>query len=56
MLLTAGQEQGTIRADLSADDVLLALCGLWDLKDSPEAQARCDRLSGLLLDGLRRTV
>ena len=52
-LLDAGQQAGTIRSDLSAADILLALCGLWDLTDSPEARAQCDRLSGLLLDGLR---
>lgn len=52
-LLDAGRQDGSVRADLTADDVLLALCGLWDLEDSPEARAQCDRLSGLLLDGLR---
>ncbi|MFF8577257.1 TetR/AcrR family transcriptional regulator [Streptomyces albidoflavus] len=52
-LLEAGRRDGTVRSDLGADDVLLALCGLWDLEDSPEARAQCDRLSGLLLDGLR---
>ena len=51
-LLEAGRREQTIRADLSADDILLALCGLWDLTDSPEARAQCDRLSGLLIDGL----
>lgn len=53
MLLTAGQQERAVRSDLSADDVLLALCGLWDLKDSPEARAQCNRLTGLLLDGLQ---
>lgn len=53
-LLEAGRRDGAIRSDLGADDVILALCGLWDLEDSPEARARCDRLSGLLLDGLRK--
>lgn len=53
-LLEAGRRDGAIRSDLGADDVILALCGLWDLEDSPEARAQCDRLSGLLLDGLRR--
>ncbi|MGN5238377.1 TetR/AcrR family transcriptional regulator [Rhodococcus sp. SJ-3] len=54
-LLAAGHGEGAIRADLSADDILLALCGLWDLEDSPEARAQCDRLTGLLYDGLRRS-
>lgn len=52
-LLAAGQVAGKIRTDLSADDVLLALCGLWDLKDSPETRAQCSRLAGLLVDGLQ---
>ncbi len=51
-LLEAGQRAGEIREDLSAEDVLLALCGLWELKDSPDARAQCDRLTRLLLDGL----
>lgn len=53
-LMAASQEQGSIRTDLSADDVLLALCGLWELKDSADARAQCDRLSRLILDGLKR--
>lgn len=52
-LLRAGQEPGAIRKDLGAEDILLALCGLWDLRDSPETRAQCSRLSGLLLDGLK---
>lgn len=51
-LLGAGQQAGTIRGDLSAEDILLALCGLWELSDSPAARAQCDRLTGLLHDGL----
>jgi AcrR family transcriptional regulator len=52
-LLVAGQTSGKIRTDLSANDVLLALCGLWDLKDSQETRAQCSRLAGLLVDGLQ---
>lgn len=52
-LLKAGQVTGKVRTDMSADDVLLALCGLWDLKDSPETRAQCSRLAGLLVDGLQ---
>lgn len=52
-LLAAGQGIGAIRKDLGAEDILLALCGLWDLKDSPETRAQCSRLSSLLVDGLK---
>lgn len=55
-LLEAGQAEEEVRSDLTADDVLLALCGLWELRDSREARAQCDRLSGLLFDGLRRLI
>lgn len=52
-LLGAGQRERVVRTDLSAEDLVLALCGLWDLKDSPATRAQCARLSGLLLDGLQ---
>ncbi len=51
-LLKAGRHAGSVRTDLSAGDVLLALCGIWELKDSAESRAQCLRLSGLILDGL----
>ena len=53
-LMTAAARSGEIREDLGAGDLLLALGGLWDLEDSPAARAQCDRLTGLLVDGLRR--
>lgn len=52
-LLEAGHEEGSIRDDLRAGDILLALCGIWELKDSAETRAQCDRLTGLIFDGLR---
>lgn len=52
-LMKAGQDEGSIRRDLSADDVMLTLCGIWELKDSPDTRAQCDRLTGLIFDGLR---
>lgn len=55
-LLKAGHHEGTIRSDLTAEDILLALCGLWDLKDSPETRAQCGRLSRLLVDGLQASA
>ncbi len=48
-LLAAGAAAGTLRADVSADDVLRALAAVWPLEDA--AQART--LAGLLVDGLR---
>lgn len=53
-LLTAGQRIEEIRADITAEDLLLALCGLWDLQDSPQTREQCARVSRLLVDGLRQ--
>ncbi len=53
LLLAACQRDGDIRTDIDAEDVLLTLCGLWELADSPETRSQCDRLTGLILDGLR---
>jgi AcrR family transcriptional regulator len=52
-LLDAGVGAGTIRADVSAEDMILALAGLWRLKESDEGQAQARRLIDLLMDGLR---
>jgi hypothetical protein len=48
-LLAAGVAAGTLRPDVTADDVLRALGAVWPLEDA--AQART--ITGLLVDGLR---
>jgi AcrR family transcriptional regulator len=52
-LLSAGIKAGTIRSDLSVDDVLLALSGLWRLDPQGDWQGQAHRLIDLLMDGLK---
>jgi AcrR family transcriptional regulator len=51
-LLRAGWEEGTVRDDMEAEDVLFALRGVW-MVPTPEQPARARRLLNLLMDGLR---
>jgi len=50
LLLTAGAEAGTVRADVAAEDVLASLSGLTLVATEP---AQAERLLDLLMDGLR---
>ncbi|MBP2329433.1 AcrR family transcriptional regulator [Kibdelosporangium banguiense] len=52
-LLERAAAAGAIRSDIGADDLLLALCGVWELPDTPAGRQQADRVVGLLLDGLR---
>jgi hypothetical protein len=51
-LITSAAIAGHARSDIEAGDVLLALCGVWDLPDTPESHTQTDRVVQLLLDGL----
>ncbi|MFC4562175.1 TetR/AcrR family transcriptional regulator [Nocardiopsis mangrovi] len=51
-LIAGAAATGHARSDIEAGDVLLALCGVWDLPGTPEANAQTDRVVRLLLDGL----
>ncbi|MFF0228015.1 TetR/AcrR family transcriptional regulator [Streptomyces sp. NPDC004629] len=51
-LITGAAAAGHARSDIEGGDVLLALCGVWDLPDTPESHAQTDRVVRLLLDGL----
>jgi AcrR family transcriptional regulator len=51
-LLRAGAEAGTLRPDVSPDDVLVALNGI-SLATDPERRDQAGRLLDLLMDGLR---
>ena len=53
VLLDAGARAGTIRSDLSADDVLRAMSGLMQLNPRADWQDQARRLLDLLMDGLR---
>lgn len=52
-LLSAGVDAGVIRNDVSPDDVLLAMSGLWRLDALGDWQGQSTRLINLLMDGLR---
>ncbi|WP_107309161.1 TetR/AcrR family transcriptional regulator [Streptomyces sp. TP-A0356] len=52
-LLRAGEEAGTIRPGVTADDFFLAIAGLWQIEPGEEWQARTNRLLDLVMDGLR---
>jgi AcrR family transcriptional regulator len=52
-LLDAGIAAGTIRADVTPDDVLRAMGGIWVMPDEPSWPEHARRLLALLMDGLR---
>ncbi|MGA4930955.1 TetR/AcrR family transcriptional regulator [Streptomyces incarnatus] len=54
LLLRAGEEAGTIRPGVTADDFMLAIAGLWQLDPREDWRPRATRLLDLVMDGLRR--
>lgn len=52
-LVAANRDGGTIRPDLTADDVLLAAAGLFQLDPATDWQATADRLIEIVINGLR---
>ncbi|MCX4681200.1 TetR/AcrR family transcriptional regulator [Streptomyces sp. NBC_01433] len=54
-LLRAAAQTGSTRTDIGADDLLPAVCGAWELPDTPTARQQAGRLVGLLIDGLHVT-
>lgn len=52
-LLRACEEAGAIRPGVTADDLILALGGLWQLDPECDWQPRAARLFDLVMDGLR---
>ncbi|MGW7411113.1 TetR/AcrR family transcriptional regulator [Streptomyces sp. NPDC054863] len=53
LLLRAAERAGTIRPGVLADDLLLAVAGLWQIDPSGDWQPRAARLLDLVMDGLR---
>lgn len=53
-LLDAGAAGGTLRADANAEDVVVALVGVFSVCALPEQREQAGRLLDLLMDGLRR--
>ncbi len=52
-LLTAGAADGSLKAGLDPEDVLLQLSVLWGIDPAREGEARTERILGLIVDGLR---
>jgi AcrR family transcriptional regulator len=52
-LLGRGQQAGLLRADLTAEDVLLAVGFLWRLDPASDWRPQAARLLDLVVDGLR---
>lgn len=53
VLLDAGRADGSIRADVEADDVLRAMGAVWSVGDGPQWAEQVRRLLDLVVDGLR---
>lgn len=52
-LLDAGHADGSLRTDVSADDVMRAMWGVWLVPDGDQWQTQVRRLLDLVVDGLR---
>ncbi|MHC5258016.1 TetR/AcrR family transcriptional regulator [Streptomyces sp. UC4497] len=52
-LLDANEKAGTIRPDVTPDDFMLAIAGLWLIDPRGDWQTRAGRLLDLVMDGLR---
>jgi len=53
-LLQANISTGTLRTGLDADDVILALAGLWQLDPASDWKAQAQRIYDIVLTGLQR--
>jgi AcrR family transcriptional regulator len=54
-LLQANISAGTLRPDLDAEDVILALAGLWQLDPASDWKKQAQRLYDIVLGGLQRS-
>jgi AcrR family transcriptional regulator len=52
-IVDAGQLEGDIRCDVTAEDVAAALIGVFTVAPLPERRAQANRLLNVLMDGLR---
>ena len=55
-LLQANISAGTLRPGLDADDVILALAGLWQLDPASDWKAQAQRIYDIVLSGLQRST
>jgi AcrR family transcriptional regulator len=56
LLLDAGAEAGTLRADVNPEDVMRVINGIWYLPDGPQWRDTVGRMLDLIIDGLRYGV
>lgn len=56
LLLDAGVAAGTLRADVTPDDVMRVINGIWYLPIGPEWRDTVGRMLDLVIDGLRYGV
>jgi AcrR family transcriptional regulator len=54
-LLQANISAGTLRPDLDAEDVILALAGLWQLDPASDWKRQAQRIYDIVLGGLQRS-
>ena len=54
-LLQANIAAGDLRPDLNAEDVILALAGLWQLDPTGDWSGQAQRIYGIVLGGLQRS-
>ena len=54
-LLQANIAAGALRPDLNAEDVILALAGLWQLDPAGDWSGQAQRIYGIVLGGLQRS-
>ena len=54
-LLRANISAGTLRPDIDAEDVILAMAGLWQLDPTGDWRARAQRIYDIVLSGLQRS-
>jgi AcrR family transcriptional regulator len=55
-LLQANISAGTLRSGLDAEDVILALAGLWQLDPASDWRAQAQRIYDIVLGGLQRST
>jgi AcrR family transcriptional regulator len=55
-LLKANISAGTLRPDLHAEDVILALAGLWQLDPASDWKAQAQRIYDIVLSGIQRST
>lgn len=55
-LLRANIAAGTLRPDLAAEDVILALAGLWQLDPAGDWAGQAQRIYEIVLSGLQRST